>query len=707
MRKFFSLTCALFGIACAHALAATPVRAQDDSLRVEVDTSRAGTGWDAPRVRSLIERATERRMRPRADTALHNYSASAEGFVYFFLDRRDTDERTLIRVHQIGLELFWKQPGISRQRIAGLRDVSPLPNTQRYHLDHLTMVQNGFGDVIRVGDGDEVGDVAHPASAMGESIYQFRLSDSLDIQLGPGAAPIRVYEIQVRPRRPDRPGFVGSIYVDRETADIVRMTFTFTASSYVDKRLDYINLSLDNGLWEGKYWLPNQQTVEIRRQIPQLEFVAGTVIRGRMRIHDYKLNTELPDSLFRQGRAVVSATPEELAAYPFRQGIYDDIADAGLTQSEETANLRAQAAALIGARLLSGLPPVRFFYPDISSGIRYNRAEGLFLGLGLTYNEGPPWHYDAAAGYAFAPKKPSFLARATYATPAINWSLNGYTRAIRDLGPVSAVNGVANSLSSMFLGKDYLDPWFASGVSTAAVAPLRGTLNLRVGMATELQRNAALAVAHPVFDGDKQFRTVRSIDEGNDYSLTAAIERGLPTSGLNAWGASLSARAARFTSENGSLADLTYVKPELRVDFVMRTVTHVRELRATAAASTVSSGAPAQHYFTLGGLGTLPGYAYREFAGRTGAFASAEFTQRVFYPFVGIRAIAATGATMSFDATPATPTWSARGSDGLRSSAGLGLSLFWDIAHVDVIKGLNGGHWAAQVSFTRILDNIS
>ena len=34
-------------------------------------------------------------------------------------------------------------------------------------------------------------------------------------------------------------------------ADIVRMTFTFTPASYVDRRLDYINISLDNGLFAG------------------------------------------------------------------------------------------------------------------------------------------------------------------------------------------------------------------------------------------------------------------------------------------------------------------------------------------------------------------------------------------------------------------------------------------------------------------------
>jgi hypothetical protein len=148
--------------------------------------------------------------------------------------------------------------------------------------------------MIRMGDGDEVGDVPHPAAAGSDSIYEFRLGDSLTLQLPNATQPIRVYELEVRPLRHDRPAIVGSVFVDRTTAAIVRMSFTFTPVSYVDDRLDYIGVSLDNGLWEGRYWLPNEQTLQIRRQIPELDFAAGAVIQGRMRISDYTFNDSLP-----------------------------------------------------------------------------------------------------------------------------------------------------------------------------------------------------------------------------------------------------------------------------------------------------------------------------------------------------------------------------------------------------------------------------
>jgi hypothetical protein len=680
---------------------------RQDTARVIVDTTRAGTGWDSPRVRELITRASHRRAEPRADTSLHNYRATAEGFLYFFLDRRSSEERTLVRVNQIGLELYWMQPDIARQRIAGMRDASPLPNTMRYHIDHLTMVQNGFGDVIRMGDGDEVRDVVHPVSARGASIYEYRLADSTEVRVPSMPQPIQVYEVQVRPRRVDRPGFVGSVFINRQTADVTRMTFTFTPSSYVDKRLDYINLTLDNALWEGKYWLPNEQTVEIRRQLPELDFVAGSVIRGRMHILDYQLNAAIPDSIFQTSRPVISAAPEDLANYKFEMGLFDDVAQSGLAQTAEAAGLRREAAELIGARFMSGLPALRLYYPDVSSAIRYNRTEGLNLGLGATYSHGPPWRYDAAVGYAFGSQRVSTLGRITYAPSATSLSLAGYTHALRDLGPVTPLAGIANSLAGLVLGKDYTDPWYATGAAFVASRPLTESLRVGATLRAERQTGATLTQTHAPFDHDADFRAVRAIDGGDEYSLLLSLDRPQPTQGIVAWGASLALRGAQFNAADSGFDDGTYAKAQLSGDLLIRPASHAREFRSKLAFAAMTSGAPVQQYFAIGGTGTLPGFAYRTFTGRTGALATAEYSQRVAYPWLGIRALGSVGVAGHKSFTPALSTWSTTSSDGPRASVGAGVSLFWDLLHVDVVKGINGGRWVTQISFTNILNDIS
>mgnify|MGYP001298346566 FL=1 len=260
--------------------------------------------WNSARALELVEGARLRRTVPVTDGWLQSYEAQARGWVYFYLDRVGSDERTLVKTDQVALEIFWAVPNLTQQRILGLRDESRLPNRMYYHLDHLTVVQDNFGDLIRLGDGDEVASVLHPAAFGSDTVYDFRLADSLTLRLPGAAEPVRVYELQVRPRRVDRPAFVGSIFVDRAEQAIVRMTFTFTPASYVDRRLDYINISLDNGLWEGRYWLPHEQRLEIRREVPELDFPAGAVIRGVMRIGDYRFNVPLPSRFYYGPRVV-------------------------------------------------------------------------------------------------------------------------------------------------------------------------------------------------------------------------------------------------------------------------------------------------------------------------------------------------------------------------------------------------------------------
>src|SRR5690606_31697233 len=130
-----------------------------------------------------------------------------------------------------------------------------------------------------------------------------------------------VHEIEVRPKNPDEPAIIGSIFLEAASAALVRMTFTFTPSSYIDPRLDFINVALENGLWAGRYWLPYEQRLEIRREIPELDLPFGTVIRTRMRVGNYRFNEEVPIWLFLSPNRITMAPREERESFGFEQPI--------------------------------------------------------------------------------------------------------------------------------------------------------------------------------------------------------------------------------------------------------------------------------------------------------------------------------------------------------------------------------------------------
>jgi hypothetical protein len=666
-------------------------------------------GWDAPRALELIELARERRLLPQQDTALRNYSARAEGFVYFYLDRRDTEERTLIKVDQVALELHWAPPDRTRQRIVGLRDESRLPNRMHYHLDHLTVVQDGFGDVIRMGDGDEVGDVPHPAAAGSGSIYEFRLADSLTLQLPGVPAPIRVYELQVRPRRPDRPALVGSLFVDRAGGDIVRMTFTFTPASYVDRRLDYITVSLDNGLWEGRYWLPHEQTLQIRRQVPELDFAAGAVIHGRMRVSDYAFNEPISASTF-LGGPVTAVPPAQRQSYDFERGIYDDLNDAGLAPPADLARVRQQAAALLGTQRLSGLPAWRISLSSASSAIRYNRAEGLAAGAGVAYDPGT-WRADLGGGYAFGARQPWGSLTLGFAPALLDRATLrlGYNE-IHDVGTVPGVPPAINTLAATFLGRDYLDPYFVNSARLLLRRTLAPSLQASLEVGVERHGNAPLTQLDAPLGGSAAFRPILAIDETEFGSLTFGLARPVRDPRASAWGGAVHIEAAA----GGRAA---FLRPTLEGSLRRASADHSRVLSATLDAGALSGDAPSQRLFLLGGLNTLPGYAYREFGGTRFALARAELTTAVRSPWIGVRVLAAAGAAGGLSRAAwmepphvhdrAWAAWPIAPSQGVRTSAGAGLSLLWDMLRVDAVRGLNGGEWQLQLTFHREFWDIS
>src|SRR5262245_710376 len=481
-----------------------------------------GRGWNSRQVSDLLARARTRRAQPRGDTALRNYSSRASGSLHFYLDdRQDADKRTLVKVDQVALELHWAAPNRTKQRIVGRRDESRLPNPMRYHLDHLTVVQNGFGDIIRLGDGDEVRDVPHPAAAGSDTIYDFRLGDSLTLNFV-GQPPVRVYEVQVRPRRNDRSALVGSIFIDQGSADIIRMTFTFTPASYVNRRLDYINISLDNGLWSGRYWLPNEQFVEIRRQIPELDFVAGAVIKGRLRVYDYRFNQELPRDFF-FGAPVEASSPAERKSFAFDDSLYAGLDREGLTSPPQIDVLRKQALELIRKKKLSGLPKLRYHIPNASSVFRFNRAEGAYLGAGLSYVPAGALRYDATFGYAQgAGHGAASLTMRYKPTAQGHTSLRAFANDLRDLGWRPGLPGALNTIASALAGNDYLDPYYVSGAALEFLKPLGSTWRLQMRGAFEEHRSARLEAADALI-GHALFRPVRPVERGNLTSLQASL----------------------------------------------------------------------------------------------------------------------------------------------------------------------------------------
>jgi hypothetical protein len=665
-----------FAAAAVAALAAAPAAAQAPD-----------TAWNTPRALELIGRAEQRRSQALSDTGMVDYQADARGYIYFYLDRRDIDERTLVKTDQVALQVFWKAPNQTKQIIVGLRDRKSLPTNIHYHLDHLAVVQDNFGDRIRIGDGDEVADVLHPASPGGAGFYDYRLSDSLSIRLPGATQPVRVYRIDVRPKDISQHGLVGAVFVDQRAGDIVRMEFTFTRSSYVDRELDYINISLENGLWKGRFWLPNRQQVEIRRQLPELGFPAGGVIRGTMSVTGYRFNQGLPDWRF-TGPRVAMVTPAQARNFAFEKPIDAEVREQGIGPERELGDVRREAAQLIREHALSGLPATRFDIPAVSTIARYNRAEGVALGFGVRSSPTAEIATDLYGGWAFGPMHPLGLAEATLTLGRTRISGAGFLNRPRDVAVVPVISGAMNTLSSAIAGRDYSDLFYATGgtleLQRRVLTGWTGSLTARV----EDERSARLETSASAA-GD--FRPVMPIDEGMMYGGALSFTHASPSGKALGWRLTLGADGGHLASGDG----FDFVRPRLDLGITQRFSANAGRLDVDLNAGAAAGTLPRQALFLIGGRGTVPGYAFRAFGGDRFATARATASADLWSPWIRGRLLGAAGwADVGGPGQAALTTWGAAPLTKPIFSAGAGVGIFYDILRVDVARGLStGGRW--------------
>lgn len=654
--------------------------------------------WNSPRVLELVQRAQARRATTLADTGLVSYQAEARGHVYFFLDRRDTGDRSLVKTDQVALEVFWRAPAQTKQRIVGWRDQKTLPTNIRYHIDHLAIVQDNFGDQIRLGDGDEVRDVPHPTAPDAPTLYDYRLADSTTIQLPGAQEPVRVYEVQVRPRDSQQPAFVGSIFVDQRRGDLVRMDFTFTPAAYVDRQLDYINVSLDNGLWKGRFWLPNQQRIEIRRQLPELDFPAGAVIRGNMRVGGYRFNEPLSPLLF-AGPPVVLAPRAQRESFAFEGEIHDELREAGGIDPEpDLEAIRSQALELARARVLSGLPRSRLAIGPASEVFRFNRAEGVVLSAGASLRPTEAARLGVRGGWAFGAGHP--LGEVEVETRAGGWALAGslFGNQPRDVGIAPAASGVLNTLAGLFAGEDFTEPFFASGARLGVRRSTAWGWDGWGAVRAEDHQSAAREVGSGLF-GDS-FDPVRPIDEGWVLGGALGMQRTPPTDAARGWGADAWLEAGSLdVGDTCSLdcdsTDASWLKPRATVAWIRRWTPRDAALEATAAAGFALGKLPRQELYLIGGRGTLPGFGFRAFGGDRFGVAQAVASADLSRPWLRGRVLGALGVAGAGDpGQDALARWGAVPTDGVRGSVGVGVGVFYDILRVDLARGLgSNGRW--------------
>jgi hypothetical protein len=661
--------------------------------------------WNDPRALGLVREAAGVRARQLADSGLVDYQAAAHGYLTFLaqLGEGFREPPRVVKADELALEVYWRAPNLSKQRIIGQRDTTLLPTDIQYHRDHLGIVQNNFPAIIRLGDGDEVRDVPHPLSETGLREYDFALTDSLRISI-PGRV-IGVYEVKVRPRDEGEARVIGALYLDRDNAQVVRMALSFTRAAFLDKQLEDLFVVLENGLVGTRFWLPRRQEIEIRRTATWMDYPVRGIIRGRWEIGDYTLNPGLPLSRF-AGPEIVQAPPEERAIHVWSSArILDSLPpDIRAVTADEIRRVQTEVRALVRGQALSRVRGSALAARGVSDFLRFNRVEGLAFGLGVRGRLGGGMSVAGVGRYGMDDRDWKLRAELGWQDARGRSARLHARRDFQDVGEVAERSLLVNSLAAQEFGSDHTDPFLLEAVGAAFTFPLKGinwTLDVSREHHAPLMPHASPATGH--FEPTVPADTLRA------FRWRISAEH--PTR-LRFGGFELRARA-----DIAAIANV--LRGSLDVEFQ-------RELGANRLiARTIGGGAhsrfaiPVQELVYLGGPLTAPGYEYHTFVSEAAVSQRIELQLPIPFPAISLGRFgrSAARATLSPFVTAvalSSPGAVAVGSSdvggivrirgsqkGVYPSVGAGLLLFFDLLRVDAARGLRDGRWSFYLDVNR------
>lgn len=621
--------------------------------------------WDDPATLALVDRAIARRQAAEAG-GLRHYRAEARGMV-FFLAQVGPDPAAaprLVKADQLRVEVYWEAPNRSKQIISAWRDQAWLPTDLRYHRDHLGIVTNDFGPVIRLGDGDEVRDVPHPLSARGRALYDFAPADSLAITTPGGVVGVR--GVTVRPRDTRSPRAAGTLYLDGASGALVRFQFSFTAAAYRQADLEGIEVLLENALFttgaggeaRPASWLPWRQEIEIRRRTAWLEFPYRTTIRGRWELTDYDFETPHPAGTFaggayggRRAATTVGGWEEPLDAAVARE--------LGTMGRADLETVRRDVLAQLGPGAVPR-PPARLAVGSLSELARVNRVQGLSFGAGLSLA-------PAGSGVTFRPTV-GYGTSNHRVTGGLEVSLGGDRselslaagREVRDLSDWPSISGTLNSVLAQEGGHDYGDYVQLDRVVLSWRRAIGRDVRLTVA-AGALDPDSLAVVAVPSAGA---YRANPALGGPGQISGRLRISRELPVTPLGGVGFGLEGEAGGGESGRGF--------GRVTMEVAGRAAAGPGHLEVTGRLGVGSGHLPAHRSFVLGGRGTLVGAPYRAWGGRRMAWGRAEWRLPLGVPEARIGGLASTGKGMIL-APYVAAGWADRAIEGLPWAATDGL----------------------------------
>ncbi|MEX1182822.1 MAG: hypothetical protein WEF86_06275 [Gemmatimonadota bacterium] len=567
--------------------------------------------------------------------ALQGYRARIETELSFVQTEADGQE-VLLQLEQLASDFYWRRDGGMLQEMIGYRsqtrgatfsglsffDVPWLVPT--LYGDRLDLVRTGAP--VRSESGDVLQRRAlHPFAARRDEVYRFSGGDTVDIITLPDRT-IPIARIHVEARgTPERPTllFEGDIDVDAARMNIVRMQGRMIPSGRARTFLDNIAqgvlyVRFETAEYDQQYWLPREQRFEAQAVSRLSE--GRIVFRVVSRFVDVWPNdpgiANAPDPVEYPFGIIRGA--ENLDAL---SSFTDWQLDLGSLSS--TADARDFDPFAPPALVPTGEPRLLFGARHFSQLFRVNHVEGVFTGLGLTYDFGdalPGTALRAHGGYAWSEEVPRGGAELAHRAGGWEFIARG-ERQLAHTNDFTATRDPEPGLAPLLGGEqyDYLDRTFGSlVVRTTSREGIAWRFEAGRAADRNVGRNVVL-LENPdsAIQPENASRLNRPAFEG-DYWLGRAELRRNPGAG----GISLQPGLGLRLALENAVGQLDWQRAEAALS--MRHMLGRWTLSAAGDAGIVlSDSTPPQAMFELGTAVDLPGFSHKAFTGDRAALGRA------------------------------------------------------------------------------------
>ena len=636
------------------------------TLVAQAPSPDSSSPYNSPAVQHLVERAMARRR--AADSAVSDYRARIHYRLAVGLGRRRWARVPTSAVEEQVADVQWQRPNDLRVDVIGRRARSRSEIRLSSVWDRPWFVPRSVDDSVRIfSDEFPATGALHPLAPEAPAWYRYGLAGDLSVTPGQGGT-LRLLQVEVTPRRTGLDLVAGEMWIDSASAEVVRFAFRYVGTGLwvrpegsersdsssarlinrIANQIVSIDADLEYGLQDGRYWMPFRQVVSGRVRIP---LVSDVVIpfRAVTTFDDFEINTgrpitfELPlspdrpdsvearraarrDSLRAERRS--DGDTDSLRAWDYADrwaggryelhrpsndslGRFREWTDSLTLEAAPADMARARGVEAELARLAERLPDSvtgqrahGIGYERLTDAMRYDRVQGLSLGLGYRVRV-PGLAFTglyASARYGFSDERVTGRASLVRDAPEGRLTVSG-TRDVVNVDPFAPSPGFGNTLNALFVSHDDGDYALVHGGSAMYEMSLATGLELAVGARYERQSSVARAAQSEVNDflgGAGLFPPNPPVNEGR---FGGGFVRVVGVEGVQ-WRAT-----ADVLGGGGTTTGRVY--GEVRHGIGGRRGATIRLKTGIATRPTLRQSA-----FRLGGIGTVRGHEYGERRGQ-------------------------------------------------------------------------------------------